>query len=61
VPPAPSDQSFRGADIEDAGLVGDREDHARAAAQRFIDNNPIYVWYLIGDFDDGLPKPASLQ
>ena len=31
------------------------------AAQRFIDNNPIYVWYLIGDLTTGLPKPASLQ
>jgi glycine betaine/proline transport system substrate-binding protein len=31
------------------------------AAQRFIDNNPIYVWYLIGDLTTGLQKPASLQ
>ena len=31
------------------------------AAQRFIDTNPIYVWYLIGDLAPGLPKPQSLQ
>lgn len=31
------------------------------AAQRFLDNNPILVWYLIGDLASGLQKPASLQ
>ena len=31
------------------------------AAQRFLDGNPILVWYLIGDLTTGLQKPPSLQ
>ncbi len=31
------------------------------AAQRFIDENPDLIWYMIGDLGSGLAKPAVLN
>lgn len=33
----------------------------RAAANRFVDNNPDLVWYWIGDLVPDMEKPVSLQ
>lgn len=41
--------------IDEEGMKPD------AAAQRFIDENPDLIWYMIGDLGAGLEKPARLN